>query len=74
MSTDCRQYRTSKLSGAYKLLIVKGCATVFEERQVGPVVTHPNNNAERRKANAVSNCGVNRTLFSAKNSRVEFVQ
>ena len=74
MLTDCRQHRTSKRSGAHKLLIVQGCATVSEERQVGQIVTHSNNNAERRKANVVSHCGGEQTLFIAKNSRMELVQ
>jgi len=37
MSTDCRQYRTSKRGDTHKLLIRKDCATVSEERQSGEV-------------------------------------
>ena len=37
MSTDCRQYRTSKRANTHKLLIMKDCATVSEGRQGGEV-------------------------------------
>ena len=42
------------LTGSHKLLIVKGCATVAEDRQGGQEVTPPNNNCERAKLKAVS--------------------
>ena len=43
MSTGCRQFRTTIMTGSHKLLIVQGCATVAEGRQGGQEVTPPNN-------------------------------
>jgi hypothetical protein len=43
MSTACRQFRTTKMIGSHKLLIVQGSATVAEGRQGGQEVTPPNN-------------------------------
>ena len=42
MSTACRQFRTSKMIGSHKLLIVQGCATVAEGRQGRQEVTSLN--------------------------------
>jgi len=70
MSTDCRQYRTIKTTGPHKLLIVKACATVAEVRQGGQCVARPNNNEQRHKAKAVSQCGRKWTLFAAQNFAV----
>ncbi len=66
MLSDCRQFRTSIMTGSYKLLIVKGCATVAEGRQGGQEVTPPNNNRKRYILKAISGRGTSMTRFVAQ--------
>ena len=54
MSTDCRQFRTTLLTGSHKLLIARGCVTVAEGRQGGQEVTPRYNNRKRAKLKAVA--------------------
>ena len=48
--------RTGFAAGAAKLLIVRECATVAEERHVLAATSHPNNKKKRDIVNATSSC------------------
>ena len=59
------------MPGSYKLLIVKGCATVAEGRHGGQEVTPPNNNRKRNIRKAISMRGTSLArVVAQKGSRV----
>ena len=68
MLSDCRQFRTTIMTGSYKLLIVKGGATVAEGRQGGQELTPPNNNRKRDILKANSGRRTSMTGFVAQKS------
>jgi hypothetical protein len=71
MSSNCLLFRTYFMTGRLKLLIVKTCATVSDERQGWPGSTHPNNKVQQSKAKADSQLWRKRVNCFALNFRRE---